>query len=36
MEPGDALARVLLTQWPGGEQRLVAEAGYHGRPVRIA
>lgn len=36
MEPGAALAQVLLTQWPGGEQRLVAEAGYHGRPVRVA
>lgn len=36
MEPGAALAQVLLTQWPGGDQQLVAEAGYHGRPVRVA
>lgn len=36
MEPGGERAQVLLTQWPGGEQHLVAEAGYHGRPVRVA
>lgn len=27
------LADVHLTLWPGGETRLVAKAGYHGRPV---
>jgi hypothetical protein len=34
MEPQDELARVEATVWPGGETRLVARAGYHGRPVR--
>ncbi len=34
MESGGALAEVRLTTWPGGEERLLAEAGYHGRPVR--
>ncbi|MBA2724510.1 MAG: DUF2332 domain-containing protein, partial [Actinobacteria bacterium] len=29
----DELAQVHLTMWPGGETRLVARAGYHGRPV---
>ena len=23
----------MLTTWPGGEERLIARAGYHGRPV---
>jgi len=32
-ERGDDLAHVHLTRWPGGETRLVARAGYHGRPV---
>jgi hypothetical protein len=27
-------AAVTLTQWPGGRERMVALAGYHGRPVR--
>jgi hypothetical protein len=26
--------RVDLRLWPGGTDRLVARAGYHGRPVR--
>ncbi|MFN2463025.1 MAG: DUF2332 domain-containing protein [Candidatus Dormibacteria bacterium] len=35
MEPGGAgRAHVNLVTWPGGEQQLVAESGYHGRPVR--
>lgn len=34
MEPAGALADVRLTQWPGGEERLLARAGYHGQPVR--
>ena len=35
MEPGDAgRAHVSLCTWPGGAKRLVAVAGYHGRPVR--
>lgn len=33
MEPKDELADVRLTVWPGGEERLVARAGYHGAPV---
>jgi hypothetical protein len=34
MEPGEAgRAHVRLVTWPGGEDRLVATAGYHGRPV---
>jgi hypothetical protein len=35
MEPTGDHAAVLLTVWPGGEQRLLAEAGYHGSPVRL-
>jgi hypothetical protein len=27
-------AEVRLTAWPGGEDRLLATAGFHGRPVR--
>jgi hypothetical protein len=34
MEPKDELADVRLTIWPGGEERLVARAGYHGAPVQ--
>ncbi|MDQ3570727.1 MAG: DUF2332 domain-containing protein [Actinomycetota bacterium] len=33
MEPRGELADVRLCLWPGGEERLVARAGYHGRPV---
>ena len=33
MEPGDDQADVTLTTWPGGEERVIAHAGYHGRPV---
>ena len=33
MEPGANQADVTLTMWPGGKERLIAEAGYHGRPV---
>ncbi|MEQ1786779.1 MAG: DUF2332 domain-containing protein [Acidimicrobiales bacterium] len=33
MEPGGERAEVRLTTWPGGEERLVATAGYHGRPI---
>ncbi len=39
MEPGaDAAsaAEVRLTTWPGGDERVLATAGYHGRPVRLA
>lgn len=34
MEPAGELADVRLRLWPGGRERLVAQAGYHGRPVR--
>jgi hypothetical protein len=34
MEPAGELAEVRLRVWPGGEDELVARAGYHGRPVR--
>jgi hypothetical protein len=34
MEPGGEQAEVRLTLWPGGAERLIANAGYHGRPVR--
>jgi hypothetical protein len=36
MEPAGELAEVRLTTWPGGEERLVARAGYHGTPVEPA
>jgi hypothetical protein len=32
-EPGDNLAEVRLQWWPGGEDRLLARSGFHGRPV---
>jgi hypothetical protein len=35
MEPAGELAEVRLTTWPGGEDRLVARAGYHGTPVEL-
>lgn len=34
MEPAGPLTHVHLTQWPGGRERLVATAGYHGTGVR--
>lgn len=37
MEPAtDEAADVRLTLWPGGEERLLGTAGYHGPPVRWA
>jgi hypothetical protein len=33
MEPANEMADVRLTVWPGGEERRVARAGYHGVPV---
>jgi hypothetical protein len=36
MEPGGEQAEVLLATWPGGEDRLIATSGFHGRPVRVA
>ena len=34
MELGGDEADVRLTMWPGGEERLIARAGYQGRPIR--
>jgi hypothetical protein len=34
MEPGGEQAEVRLTTWPGGEERLLAAAGFHGTPLR--
>jgi hypothetical protein len=33
MEPGGDRAEIRLTTWPGGEERLLGTAGYHGHPV---
>jgi len=33
MEPGEKETDVHLTLWPGGERRLIATSGYHGRNV---
>jgi hypothetical protein len=35
MEPEGDLAGVRLTTWPGGEERHLARAGYHGTPVEV-
>ena len=34
MEPGGEQAEVCLKVWPGGAERVIARAGFHGRPVR--
>ena len=34
MEPGADQADITLTTWPGGDERVIAHAGYHGRPVQ--
>jgi hypothetical protein len=34
LEPGEEEADVRLTLWPGGEQRLLARAGFHSSRVR--
>jgi hypothetical protein len=34
LEPGGDLAELRLTVWPGGAERVLAHAGYHGEPVR--
>jgi hypothetical protein len=33
MEPGGDRAELRLTTWPRGEERVLATAGYHGRPI---
>jgi hypothetical protein len=35
LEPADRLADLRLNLWPGGEERLLARAGYHGDPVEL-
>jgi len=35
MEPDGERAAVRLATWPGGEDRLLASAGYHGTPVDL-
>lgn len=35
MEPNDDRADLHLTTWPGGEERRLARAGYHGNPVEL-
>ena len=35
MEPDGDRAAVRLTLWPGGEDRLLARAGYHGNPIEL-
>jgi hypothetical protein len=35
MEPAGGWADVRLTLWPGGEERHIAAAGYHGSPVTL-
>ncbi|MET0727116.1 MAG: DUF2332 domain-containing protein [Acidimicrobiales bacterium] len=34
MEPAGGHAELRLTEWPGGEERLLATAGFHGHPIR--
>jgi hypothetical protein len=34
LEPAGHYAELRLTTWPGGRERLLAAAGYHGRPLR--
>jgi hypothetical protein len=36
MEPDGERAAVRIATWPGGEDRLLARAGYHGTPVELA
>ncbi len=36
MEPAGDRADLLLTAWPGGEERHLARAGYHGTPVELS
>jgi hypothetical protein len=35
MEGAGEMAELRLTLWPGGEERLLARAGYHGDPVEV-
>jgi hypothetical protein len=33
-EPAGNVAEVRLQLWPGGKDRLLARAGFHGKPVQ--
>ena len=33
MEEGASMKEIVLTQWPGGRDRLIARAGLYGRPL---
>jgi hypothetical protein len=33
MEPAGERAELRLTTWPGGDERVLATAGYHGQPI---
>jgi hypothetical protein len=35
MEPGGEQSDVHLTMWPGGERRLIAQAGFNSRDVKV-
>jgi hypothetical protein len=35
MEPAGKMTEVQLTMWPGGEELLLARAGYHGDPLQL-
>jgi hypothetical protein len=35
MEPAGERAELRLTTWPGGEERRLGSAGYHGNPVEL-
>ncbi len=35
MEPDGERAAIRIATWPGGEDRLLARAGYHGTPVEL-
>jgi hypothetical protein len=36
MEPAGNIADLRVTTWPGGEERVLAHAGYHGQDVQVA
>jgi hypothetical protein len=33
LEPGEEMAELFLTMWPGGVEKRLALSGYHGKPV---
>ncbi|HEY2717852.1 MAG TPA: DUF2332 domain-containing protein [Solirubrobacterales bacterium] len=35
LESGGEMAELRLTTWPGGDERLLARAGFHGDPVEL-